>query len=70
MADTQSSAPILEALANHTRQDSVSFGVPGHKSGVGAPPDIRRVVGDGAFQADATTQKGSVSARAKPDDVR
>src|SRR5215213_3101279 len=58
MADAQSSAPILGALANYTRQGSVSFGVPGHKSGQGAPPDIKRVVGAAAFAADATTQKG------------
>lgn len=58
MTDSQSSAPILEALANFTRQGSVSFGVPGHKSGQGASPDIKRVVGAEAFSADATTQKG------------
>jgi arginine/lysine/ornithine decarboxylase len=58
MADTQSSAPILEALANYTKQGSVSFGVPGHKSGQGAPADIKKVIGAEAFTADATTQKG------------
>ena len=58
MAETQSSAPILEALANHARQSSVSFGVPGHKSGQGAPPDIKQVIGADAFASDATTQKG------------
>src|SRR4051812_24529939 len=58
MTDTQRSAPILDALANYTKQESVSFGVPGHKSGQGAPADIKRVVGAAAFTADATTQKG------------
>src|SRR3954449_3266442 len=58
MTDTQGSAPILEALANYTKQSSVSFGVPGHKSGQGAPADIKRVIGAAAFTADATTQKG------------
>src|SRR3954453_8914561 len=58
MTDTQSSAPILDALANYTKQESISFGVPGHKSGQGAPADIKRVVGAEAFTADATTQKG------------
>jgi arginine/lysine/ornithine decarboxylase len=58
MTDTQRSAPILEALESYTKQASVSFGVPGHKSGQGAPADIRRVVGEAAFTADATTQKG------------
>src|SRR4051794_216027 len=58
MTDTQRSAPILDALANYTKQESVSFGVPGHKSGQGAPADVKRVVGAAAFTADATTQKG------------
>src|SRR4051794_17842894 len=58
MTDTQSSAPILEALANYTKQGSVSFGVPGHKSGQGATADIKRVIGEEVFRADATTQKG------------
>src|SRR3954471_4301555 len=58
MSDTQRSAPILDALANYTKQESVSFSVPGHKSGQGAPADVKRVVGAAAFTADATTQKG------------
>jgi arginine decarboxylase len=58
MTDTQRSAPILEALESYTKQASASFGVPGHKSGLGAPADIKRVVGAAACTADATTQKG------------
>jgi arginine decarboxylase len=58
MADDQTSAPILDALAKYSKSGSVSFGVPGHKSGRGATPDIKRVVGAEAFAADATTQKG------------
>src|SRR3954447_23465943 len=58
MPDDQNSAPILDALASYSKSGSVSFGVPGHKSGRGATPDIKRVVGAEAFSADATTQKG------------
>src|SRR3954462_3191290 len=58
MTDIQSSAPVLDALASYAQQSSISFGVPGHKSGQGAPEDSKRVVGEAAFTADATTQKG------------
>src|SRR3954467_1414689 len=58
MLTDQGRAPILEALASYAQQSSISFGVPGHKSGQGAPEDIKRVVGEAAFTADATTQKG------------
>jgi arginine decarboxylase len=58
MGDFQSSAPILDALVRFQKQESVSFGVPGHKSGQGAPDDIKRVLGEAVFKADATTQKG------------
>src|ERR1700712_2915380 len=58
MEDDPTSAPLLDSLAKYSKSDSVSFGVPGHKSGRGATPDIKRVVGAEAFTADATTQKG------------
>ena len=58
MADDQDTTPILDALAQYASSGSISFGVPGHKSGRGATADIKRVVGAEAFSADATTQKG------------
>ena len=58
MTVNRSSAPLLQALEAFTQQASVSFGAPGHKSGQGAPADIKRVIGAAAFTADATTQKG------------
>jgi arginine decarboxylase len=58
MSADQSGAPILDALARYSRSGSVSSGVPGRKSGRGAPPDVKRVLGAEAFAADATTQKG------------
>src|SRR3954453_20732125 len=58
MPDDQNSAPILDALASYSKSGSVSFGVPGHKSGRGATRDIKRVVGAEALASDATTQKG------------
>jgi arginine/lysine/ornithine decarboxylase len=39
MADDQSSAPILDALAQYSQSGSISFEVPGHKSGRGAMAD-------------------------------
>src|SRR4051794_26851911 len=58
MTGDQTQAPILDALAKYRNSGSVSFGVPGHKSGKGATEDIKKIIGSAAFEADATTQKG------------
>jgi len=58
MPGDQTQAPILDALAKYRGSGSVSFGVPGHKSGKGATEDIKQVIGSAVFEADATTQKG------------
>jgi arginine decarboxylase len=58
MPGDQTQAPILDALAEYRSSGSVSFGVPGHKSGKGATEDIKQVIGSAVFEADATTQKG------------
>src|SRR3954452_10037985 len=58
MLTDQTRAPIVEALAEFKAQGAISFGVPGHKSGKGAPDDIKQLLGATMFEADATTQKG------------
>jgi arginine/lysine/ornithine decarboxylase len=45
MSVDQNQAPLLEALAKYRQSGTVSFGVPGHKSGKGAPDDIKQVIG-------------------------
>jgi arginine decarboxylase len=51
-------APIIDALHGYEKQKSISFGVPGHKGGKGAPSDIVSLLGKYAFRGDATTLKG------------
>jgi arginine decarboxylase len=58
MLTDQTRAPILEALAGYKKRGSISFGVPGHKSGKAAPEDVQGLVGAEMFAADALTQKG------------
>jgi arginine decarboxylase len=58
MLTDQGRAPILEALAAAKQRSPTSFGVPGHKSGKGAPDDVKRLIGAEAFAADILTQKG------------
>jgi arginine decarboxylase len=58
MFTEQDHAPIVEALAAYEKESHVSFGVPGHKSGKGAPSDVRSLLGKQLFKGDATTQKG------------
>jgi hypothetical protein len=43
MVNTQSSAPILEALPNDARQGSVSSGVPGRESGLSRRRPSQRI---------------------------
>src|SRR3954454_19566285 len=40
MLTDQTRAPIVEALAEFKAEGAISFGVPGHKSGKGAPDDM------------------------------
>jgi arginine/lysine/ornithine decarboxylase len=54
----QKKAPVVEALRAYLQKDSSSFGVPGHRSGKGAPSDIRELLGEMAFKGDASLQKG------------
>jgi lysine decarboxylase len=54
----QTKAPIVDALRAYLRKDSSSFGLPGHRSGKGAPDDIKQLIGETAFKSDASVQKG------------
>src|SRR3954469_1158520 len=54
----QEKAPILEGLRHAQKVNPTSFGVPGHKSGKGAPWDVTWLLGRGTFKGDVTTFKG------------
>jgi len=54
----QDKAPILEGIRRQQSADPTSFGVPGHKSGKGAPSDITWLLGKYTFRGDSTTFKG------------
>lgn len=56
--DTDATAPILEALAEYTRQHTVRFHMPGHKGGYGADPLILNLLGRCAFVHDVTNVPG------------
>ena len=57
-ADTQDRAPMVEALRTYLRTSPVSFEMPGHHAGKGAPHAITRLIGSKAFKADCTPLKG------------
>ena len=56
--DTQDRAPYLEALQSYLRASPISFEMPGHHAGRGAPHAITRLIGSDAFKADCTPLKG------------
>ena len=56
--DTQDRAPILEALQTYLNASPISFEMPGHHAGRGAPHAITRLIGAQAFKADCTPLKG------------
>src|SRR5215218_3454620 len=58
MMKDQDRAPIVEALKAHEKEDSTSFGPPGHQSGKGATSDMVKLLGKQTFAGDVTTQKG------------
>ncbi len=55
---SQRSAPVLEALAAVQRRPLIGFGAPGHGMGRAATPDVVRLLGRRAFEADVLTPKG------------
>ncbi|MFL5328720.1 MAG: aminotransferase class I/II-fold pyridoxal phosphate-dependent enzyme [Gemmataceae bacterium] len=65
---TQKHAPIVEALSTYLGESATSFGVPGHRSGKGAPSEIKNLLGNYAFHGDAAEQKG-IDDRRKTKDV-
>lgn len=58
MAADHTSAPVLEALADHRREGRLSFTPPGHKQARGADPAVREVLGDAVFLGDVLASGG------------
>src|SRR5207237_1323364 len=58
MKRNRSRAPIVEALDAKLKETSTSFGVPGHRSGKGASPDVKKLLGEQVFRGDVSVQKG------------
>ncbi|MCF3122108.1 ornithine decarboxylase [Streptomyces arenae] len=52
------SAPVLEALAEHQAKGRVGFTPPGHKQARGADPAVREVLGDAVFHGDVLASGG------------
>ena len=65
ISSDQSQAPIFDALAQYRQSGSVSFGVPGHKSGKGAPDDIKQVLDSLLPPVDKAVLTGELAAHAK-----
>lgn len=56
--DPQSAAPYFESLRDYVESDVLSFHMPGHQQGRGAPAEFVDLVGRGALQADITQVQG------------
>jgi arginine/lysine/ornithine decarboxylase len=55
---SQRDTPILDALRRFHDDDTTSFAIPAHKSGMGAPAYVKEVLGEQAFLADQTMLNG------------
>ena len=55
---SQEDTPILDALTNFHAENTASFAIPAHKSGMGAPSYAKEVLGEQAFLADQTMLNG------------
>jgi arginine/lysine/ornithine decarboxylase len=55
---SQHDTPILDALRNFHAEETASFAIPAHKSGMGAPPYAKEVLGEQVFIADQTMLNG------------
>jgi arginine/lysine/ornithine decarboxylase len=55
---SQEDTPILDALRRYHAEDTTSFAIPAHKSGMGAPSYAKAVLGEQAFVADQTMLNG------------
>jgi len=58
MLTDQNRAPIIEGMEAFQKKSAASFSLPGHKSGKGAAEDVKRLMGEGVFKSDTSTQKG------------
>ena len=58
MLTDQNRAPIVEGMEAFQKKSTTSFSLPGHKSGKGAADDVKRLMGEGVFKSDTSTQKG------------
>jgi arginine decarboxylase len=58
MLTDQKRAPIIEGMEAFQKKSATSFSLPGHKSGKGAAEDVKRLMGEGVFKSDTSTQKG------------
>ncbi len=56
--DPQSAAPYFDSLVNYVKSGVLSFHMPGHQQGTGAPAEFVDLVGAGALQADITQVQG------------
>jgi len=56
--DPQSEAPYFDSLARYVRDQVLSFHMPGHQQGAGAPAEFVELVGRGALAADITQVQG------------
>ncbi len=54
----QGKAPLLEALVQYAQANTLRMHVPGHGGGRGAPEDIMKIIGFGAFSIDVTELPG------------
>lgn len=56
--DPQSEAPYFQSLAHYVRSQVLSFHMPGHQQGAGAPAEFVDLVGRAALAADITQVQG------------
>lgn len=56
--DPQSAAPYFQSLAEYVRAQVLSFHMPGHQQGAGAPAEFVDLIGSSALAADITQVQG------------
>jgi arginine decarboxylase len=54
-------APLVDALHDYGIRDTAAFHTPGHRLGLGAPPELCALLGPGAFMHDLTILPGTDS---------
>lgn len=58
MEDPQAEAPYFQSLVDHVRHQVLSFHMPGHQQGAGAPVEFVELVGQAALACDITQVQG------------